>query len=201
MAPHARAAIGAAIILLSACETRLPDPTTQGPTASPTPTATADPAAIEADLLFATSERCERSIPGGVVSIEFPSAWSTNDAIAEGDPSCVFFGPNLDHPTLEPPTDWAVVVGGVDGPPMFSHEWVSREETTVDGRPGWRVEEWVPSSSASGRETLQLVYWISLGASRNDGPNIVARSATEDAGHYALNKAVLDRMIATLAID
>jgi hypothetical protein len=196
-------AVAAIGILLSGCETQFPEPTLPlRPTGSPLPTTTAepDPAAMQADLLFATPERCDLSIADHIISIPFPSYWSTNDAIEEGAPSCIWFGPNLTHPTTEPPADAAIGVGGVGGPAVFPYKWVSREETTVAGRPAWRVEEWVPSPSGPYEETLQLVYWVSLGDSRDDGPTLVARTATDDVGHYALNKAVLDRMMATLAI-
>ena len=59
----------------------------------------------------------------------------------------------------------------------------------------------MPSPTNAGKETLQLVYWVSLGATSADGPTLVALTATEEAGNYALNKAVLDRMMARLAIS
>lgn len=192
----------AVIVLLSGCGTQLPEPTPhQGPTTSPTPTPTAQPDPVAmADLLFGVSDSCELAVADYWVSIPFPSSWPTNEAIEEGAPSCVWFGPNLAHPTMEPPADAPITFGGVGGPAVFPYEWVSREETTVAGRPAWRVEEWVPSPTNPDEETLQLVYWVSLGASRDDGPTLVARTATEDTGQYALNKAVLDRMMASLTI-
>jgi hypothetical protein len=155
----------------------------------------------EADALFVSTERCEVTIADHVVSIEYPSAWSTNDAIEGGSSSCLFFGPDLPHPTTEPPASAAITVGGVGGPATFPHGWISREETVVAGRPAWRVEERVPSPTSPDLETLQLVYWISLGQSRDEGPTLVMRTATEDAGADNLNKAVLDRIVARLAID
>jgi hypothetical protein len=155
----------------------------------------------EADALFVSTERCEVTIADHEVRVEYPSAWSTNDAIEGGTPSCLFFGPELEHPTVEPPSGAAITFGGVGGPAMFPYEWVSREETVVAGRPAWRVEERVPSPDTPDQQTLQLVYWVSFGRSRDEGPTLVARTATEDAGDYTLNKAALDRMMARLAID
>jgi hypothetical protein len=136
-----------------------------------------------------------------LVTITFPAAWSTNAAIADEEiPACVWFGPDVVvHRLLtEDPEGAAITIGAVGGPAVFHREWISREQTTIAGRPAWRVEESVPSPSSEASETHQLVFWISLGATSTDGPTLVARTATEEAGNYALNKAVLDRMMATL---
>jgi hypothetical protein len=196
------ATAGAAIIsMLASCGVQ-PEPTPRPePPTSPPSIPTLDRASADADRLFAASERCESARAGYVVTIPYPGAWATNDAIEdEGISRCVWFGPDeldIPDPLTQAPEGVAITVGGVGGPANFPYVWISREETTVAGRPAWRVEEWVPSQDNETRETRQLVYWVSLEAG---GPTLVARTATEDAGNYALNKAVLDRMMAELTI-
>jgi hypothetical protein len=192
----------AAVLVLSSCEASIPEPTPiLEPTASAATSATSepDPASLEADLLFGSTQRCDLVLGEHTMIIEFPGSWATNELIAGGDPSCIHFGP------VGAPGDWAIGFGSVGGPATFSTRgWVTREETIVAGRPAWRVEEWVPAPSSSGspsKETLWLVYWVSLGTSRESGPTLIARTATEDAGDYMLNKAVLDRMMARLKIE
>jgi len=192
----------AVIMMVSACATPRPEPTSLTPTATPL----ADPGSVEADRLFATPQQCEVTLAGNAVAISFPSAWSTNDAVdgSGGISACMWFGPDdlvIPDPLTQAPAGVAITVGSVGGPATFQHEWISREETTIAGRPAWRVEESVPSPTNAGKETLQLVYWVSLGATSADGPTLVALTATEEAGNYALNKAVLDRMMARLAIS
>jgi hypothetical protein len=195
--------------VLSACgippteTTPPPEPTASlAPTASPLDVA----ASLEADRLFATPQRCELTLAGHRVSITFPGAWSTNDVVdgSGGISACVWFAPNdlvIPDPLTQAPEGVAISVGSVGGPAKFSHEWISREETTIAGRPAWRVEESAASPSNADEETLQLVYWISLAATSTDGPTLVARTATEEAGNYVLNKAVLDRMMASLVVE
>jgi hypothetical protein len=44
------------------------------------------------------------------------------------------------------------------------------------------------------------VYQIQLGPTPEEGPNILAMTSTEMGGDYELNKAVLDRIIATMEL-
>lgn len=191
----------AILLVLSACGT----PPVETTSLTPTTTALDDAASLEANRLFASPQQCELTLAGHLVGITFPGAWSTNDAV-EGEggiPACLWFGPDdlvITDPLTQAPEGVAIGVGSVGGPAVFHREWISLEETTIAGRPAWRVEESVPSPNNADEETLQLVYWVSLGATSTDGPTLVARTATEEAGNYALNKAVLDRMMASLTV-
>lgn len=187
--------------MLSACATPSPEPTSLTPTTTPL----ADPASVEADRLFATPQQCEATLAGHAVAITFPAAWFTNDAVdgSGGISACLWFGPDdliIPDPLTQAPEGVAISLGSVGGPAVFQHEWISREETTIAGRPAWRVEESLPSSNDGDKDTRQLVYWVLLGTTPTDGPTLVSRTAPEEAGNYALNKAVLDRMMATLAV-
>ena len=42
------------------------------------------------------------------------------------------------------------------------------------------------------------MYVVQLGPTLADGPNLVARTTTEMGGDFDLNRAVLDRMMATM---
>ena len=42
------------------------------------------------------------------------------------------------------------------------------------------------------------LYVVQLGPTAEEGPNLVARTDTSMGGDYELNKAVLDRMMATI---
>jgi hypothetical protein len=45
---------------------------------------------------------------------------------------------------------------------------------------------------------LQYAYLVQLGPTEEEGPNLLVRTNTDMGGDYQLNKAVLDRIMATI---
>jgi hypothetical protein len=192
--------------------TASPQPSpTQEATAEPSETATApaslapsasvDPTAFtvapnpEADALFITRDECENVADG--YRLELPDAWFTNTAIGEVPP-CSWFAPTtfeVDDPS-EVPAEIAITIELIDGDSGSVSEDVISRETGIVGRTQEAVRvEW--GSADGGR---RYVYQIQLGPTPEEGPNILAMTSTEMGGDYELNKAVLDRIIATMEL-
>jgi len=168
---------------------------------SAAPSASADPTAFtvapnpEADALFLTRDQCENAADG--YRIELPDAWYTNTGIGEVGP-CSWFSPTtfeVDDPSAVP-AEIAITIELVEGDSGSVSEDVISRETGIVGRTQEAVRvEW--GSSDGGR---RYVYQIQLGPTPEEGPNIVAMTSTEMGGDYELNKAVLDRIIATMEL-
>ena len=63
-----------------------------------------------------------------------------------------------------------------------------------------RAEYGPDPRSAQPAEWRVYAYVIHLGPTEEEGPNLVLRTSTEMGGDYELNKAVLDRIVATLEL-
>jgi len=110
---------------------------------------------------------------------------------------CAWFSPTfyeVSDPTVVP-DEIAVTVEWTEGDSGSFDDDISRDFGLV-GRtqPAVRVEY---ERADGGR---YLVYQVQLGPTPEEGPNLVARTSTDMAGDYELNKAVLDRIIATMEL-
>lgn len=186
-------------------------------TPSPTPAPTETPAAsasatstvgggftvapnAEADRLFLDRDSCENRTDG--YRLEFPEDWWTNTEIGKWPP-CVWFSPTyytvdqLD----EVPDEIAITIEWISGDRGSSEETLRREDVTVGGQRAVRVEHRGAEGSGGNmpRDWYEYVYLIQLGPSAEAGPNLVARTDTDMGGVYELNKAMLDRIMATIA--
>jgi hypothetical protein len=149
----------------------------------------------EADALFLDRDECTNPQDG--YQVQFPDDWWTNTEIARF-PACVWFSPTFYEVVDETqrPDEIAIEIFWVGGDYGWFTEEFSREEVTVGTQRGVRAEiAGTPDDSANGTTYL---YVVQLGPTSEEGPNLVARTDTEMGGDYDLNKAVLDRIMATI---
>ena len=149
----------------------------------------------DADALFTDRDDCTNPQDG--YQLEFPDDWWTNTEIARF-PACVWFSPTFYEVVDETqrPDEIAIEIFWTDGDYGWFTEEFSREEVAVGTQRGVRAEiAGTPDDSANGTSYL---YVVQLGPTPEEGPNLVARTDTDMGGDYDLNKAVLDRMMATI---
>lgn len=191
-----------------------------GPAPEPVPTATPEPRPRtlsyvrgagapftiigdrEADRLFADVDTCSNPVAG--YSVRFPDDWYTNTAVGT-TPACSWFSPTFfEVEGPEVPDEIAITIASFEAGIGFVHEpdYSVSDQLTVDGRTASRTEEvggigadgWLPRSLF----TYQYTIWAS------DDPlglKVVATTSNADAGSYEVNKAVLDRIMASLRFD
>lgn len=216
------AALAVAVMLgacIAAAETPSPTPMTPTPSASPSPSPTATPTAsptdsptpiptpmptpggfemtpnADADALFALRDIC--TSPDAGYQLEYPELWWTNTEIGDF-PACVWYSPTFYEvpDASQRPVEIAIEIIRVDGERAYSVEPTSRQDGEVGGQPAFRVE--VPGAAGQPASFRAYEYVVQLGPTFQAGPNLVARTDTTMGGDYELNRAVLDRIIATL---
>lgn len=174
---------------------------TEPATPSPTPTVTPSPVTsgkpggfavlpnAEADELFLDRDTC--SNPRDNYEVTFPDDWWTNTEYGR-NPACVWFS-QTDYEVTDPsvvPGEIAIIIEWFpDDVGRNDADIANREDVTVGGQPASRVE-WDDDT-----------YWyvIQLGPTPEEGPNMLVATSAEMGGDYELNKAVMDRMMATIA--
>lgn len=177
--------------------TATPSPTpTEEPTATPSPVTNGPPGGFavlpnpEADALFIDRDTCMNERDNYEVS--FPDDWWTNTEFGNGRyPACIWFSPTFYEVPDENavPDEIAITIewfpGGVG---RHDADIVDRADVIVGGQAASRVE-WDDDT-----------YWyvIQLGPTPEEGPNLLVATSTEMGGEYELNKAVMDRMMATI---
>jgi hypothetical protein len=185
-------------------------PSAQPASDSPSPTASAvgelRPFAVaanpEADALFLDRDDCENSADG--YRLEFPDAWYTNTAIGDVEP-CSWFSPTfyeVSDPSDVPPeiaitTEYAMGTVGTIG------ELLSSDRGIVGATQVATRFEATGATDASGEfepDARMYVYVVELGDDAGAGPNLILSTSTLMGGDYELNKAVLDRIVATLEL-
>jgi hypothetical protein len=177
-------------------------------TSSPSPTASADlsPFTVapnpEVDALFLDRDGCENVADG--YRLQFPDAWYTNTAIGEVEP-CSWFSPtfySVPDPSEVPP-EIAITIEYLQGDRGSFEEAVSREFGIVGAtQPAVRVE-YQGALGDGGQmppDWREYVYVVQLGPTAEEGPNLLIRTSTDMGGDYDLNKAVLDRIVATMEL-
>lgn len=154
----------------------------------------------DADALFALPNECSSGDAGYVV--EYPDAWFTNEAgdpaAADPDAACTHFVPEpIDEGVLS-----AIVGRRIESSSGSYGQDQDRQFHTIAGRPAVRVEYRGAAGEGGVQppDWRQLVWLIQLGPVEETGPNLVFSTSTDDAGEYELNKAVLDRMMASIRI-
>ena len=203
------------VLTLAACSTAAtptsgtPQPTaTQAPTESANPTAAppqteiatpsqtddADPpsgfsveAHPEADALFLDRDECENLEDG--YRLEFPEEWYTNTEIGDV-PACSWFSSEfyeVEDPN-EVPDEIGITIEYVEGDSGSFEDAVSRETVIVGSTQEATRVEYQDS----------YLYQVQLGPTPEEGPNLLVTTTTEMGGDYELNKAVLDRIMATM---
>jgi hypothetical protein len=153
-----------------------------------TPLTTSAGVAAQADALFASTASCETD----QYRLSYPSAWSV---LSPG--TCAAFGAGR----MVDGADSAITIGIFDGAIGYLTPVIGVEDLVVAGHPATR-QELEPEPAAWGPNGVGQTYQyvVQLGATSESGPNLVASTSTDRAGDYALNMAVLDRLMATLRI-
>jgi hypothetical protein len=145
----------------------------------------------EADSLFLDRDECENAEDG--YRLEFPEEWYTNTEIGDV-PACSWFSPTFyeaDDSGAVPP-EIAITIEILDGDRGYHDDFISNEEVVVGATQDARRIE-VESDG-----TTMYEYVVQLGPTSEEGPNLLARTDTDMGGDYELNKAVLDRIMATI---
>lgn len=189
-----------------------------GPAPAPVPTATPVPTPVpvtyvgrdgapftiidssEADALFSAPDTCTNPVAGYIVT--YPDDWWTNTAIGSVA-ACSWFAPtsyDVANPNVVP--DEVVIViwvydgafGFVDMPRDSLHE-----EISVDGYEAVRRQNVGMCYSNGGCQDLppSYEYTVILSGSQAEGPTLRAVTSSEGTDQYILNRAVLDRMMAS----
>jgi hypothetical protein len=209
------------LFVLAACTTSTVNSPTAEPTAEPTPTSTLAPTATEeptdspeptpsstpiegeggftiasnaeADALFAERFTCENSEEG--YQVDFPAEWNANAEFGRVQP-CSWFAPT-EYETGDPgelPDEVAIEIFVLDGGRDYDAivEITDQDEGIIGAtQPTARVRY-----ETDGVEHYE--YVVQLGRTPEEGPNLVARTASDMGGDFDLNRAVLDRMMATM---
>lgn len=180
------------------------EPASEAPSPSASEVAELRPFAIAAnpaaDALFLDRDDCENEADG--YRLDFPDAWYTNTAIGDVE-ACSWFSPTF-YEVADPnevPSEIAIVIEYIDGDRGSFEELLSSESGIVAGTQIAARAEWAGAEGDGGQmpaDWREYVYLVQLGPTEEDGPNLVMRTATDMGGDYELNKAVLDRIVATL---
>jgi hypothetical protein len=210
----------ALLLILAACTTTTSSPSADA-TATPEPTATASPeptpsasetdspdaspsstptegaggftweANTEADALFADRFDCQNLDDG--YQVDFPAEWNTNAELGRV-PTCSWFAPT-EYETGDPgqlPDEVAIEIFVIDGPREYLLE-ITDEDSGFVG-----VTQPATRFRVAGNDAESYEYVVQLGPTLEEGPNLVARTSSLMGGDYDLNRAVLDRMMATM---
>jgi hypothetical protein len=220
--------VGAVALLLAACQPSATpsasDPAASPSSSADAPSATASPPASqpssaeatasasqstsgfqvaphpEADSLFLDRDECENLDDG--YRLEFPEEWFTNTAVGDVRPCQWFSGEfyEVDDPD-QVPTEIAITIEIVQGDVGSINEIISSDEGIAGGtQVAHRFEERGVGSEGSEfpPSYRAYVYVVQLGPTPEEGPNLMAMTTTKMGGDYELNKAVLDRIMATI---
>lgn len=141
----------------------------------------------EADALFIERDECQNLRDG--YQLEFPDDWYTNTEIGRFPP-CIWFAPGFYTvpDVTQVPAEIAITIEYMDGDVGSFEDPIRREFVVVGGQDAVRVED----------EDVYR-YQIQLGPTPEEGPNLVVTTSREMGGDFELNKAVLDRIMATIA--
>ena len=145
----------------------------------------------EADSLFLDRDECENSEDG--YRLEFPDDWYTNTEIGDV-PACSWFSPTFYEAdeSGDVPSEIAITIEILDGDRGYHDDFISNDEVVVGAtQDAHRVE-------LESDGTTIYEYVVQLGPTPEEGPNLLARTDTDMGGDYELNKAVLDRIMATI---
>ena len=212
--PVHAAGLGLALVLAACSTAATPSPTQSQPTptteptssaaatAEPTDSPSAEPSASasldagagfevianpEADALFLDRNTCQNLESG--YEVDFPAEWNANAEFGPVSP-CSWFSPteySADDPAEVPP-EVAITIEYLEGDSGSFDDPVSREEVVVGmTQDAVRVEY-----------DDRYLYAVQLGPTPEEGPNLLVQTTSQMGGDFELNKAVLDRMMATM---
>lgn len=189
-------------LIVTACGGGGDDPDSAAPTSraatAPEATATAGPTSGTADGDGTTDEMAFTTCETEAFTMGYPQDWWTNPA--DEVPACRMYHP---EPTEVQGESLHYAVQTYVDDVEFEHvaddegpdETLSREETTVDGRAAVVTEARASGDTLAPEGTRRYSYVIDL-----DGQILVAVTHSVGDTDYERDKAVLDRMVATLEL-
>jgi len=139
-----------------------------------------------ADSLFLDRDECEDVDAG--FRVQFPDAWWTNTPTGETG-GCTWYAPTsfeVDDPDAVP--EGVVITIEIVAEDVFSDEDSPSREDGIVGE---------TQAAARVEDGGEYVYLVQLGPP-GEGPTLVARTNSDMGGDHELNKAVLDRIMATM---
>ena len=159
----------------------------------------------EADALFGDPDTCTNPVAGYTVT--YPDSWFTNTAIGD-TPACSWFSPTFYEVGADPnqvPDEIAIVIVVFPGVMGFfnSPDYELHEQISIGGFEGYRYQQIGVTHEGGGYQPLPptYVYTAILSENPGEGPTMTATTSSEGADDYVLNRAVLDRIMASIAFD
>lgn len=153
----------------------------------------------EADALFVGFDTCANPEAGYTVS--YPDSWYTNTAV--GDiPACSWFSPTFYELRSDGavPDEIAITIDVFSGAVGFIWVDLYSEEVMIDGFAARRYETGMTKDVSFPTDTFAFSYLSRLD-DQLEGRKLWASTGTEYGGDYMLNRAVLDRIMASFEFD
>ena len=153
----------------------------------------------DADALFDAPDTCTNPADG--YSVTFPDDWYTNTEIG-ATPACSWFTPDfyeVTDPNGTPEEIW-ITIAVIEGQAGYTSltEVYLNDDVTVGGIDGHRAE-YNPNSRSD--PDYRAYQYVALLRGGNDALTLVAGVNPDRADDYELAKAVLDRIMASLAFE
>lgn len=171
--------------------------------ADPTTTSATPTTSAATSTTSATGIELTQTCTGaeGGYAVDYPAGWSTNDADVVSP--CRFFHPEpFEVPEATEVFGLAVTIGvepepfeRVAAPDGMGEEELSREETTVAGRPAVRVETESTGEALLPEGVRSYRYAVDL-----DGRTLVGVTRDVEGLDYGDNQKVLDAMMSSLEL-
>jgi hypothetical protein len=150
----------------------------------------------EADALFTDPDSCTNEEDGYTVS--YPDSWYTNTAIGDV-PACSWFSPTFYEATGDTrPDEIAIEISVFEGDIGFIWVDLYSEEVRIGGFSGRRYETGMTKDPEQPTNTLQYSYLAILDPEGPGDRKLWAFTGTDYGGEYELNRAVFDRIMASL---
>ena len=155
----------------------------------------------EADGLFSHVDSCTN--PVGRFTLSFPATWYTNPTVGTL-PACSWFAPTPFSTANVAAVPREVVITIVTFKSAIGYfnapEVTISEAISIGDHQGSRYEQIGMNYEGDGHVSLppSYIYIANFGSPTVAGPSMQALTTSVGASHYVLDKAVLDRMMASL---
>lgn len=156
---------------------------------------------VEADALFNAPDTCSNSVDG--YRLTYPDSWYTNTQFGSVSP-CSWFSPTDYDVQFEsdPPDEIVIFIRVFEGGYgyFYAPSFTLDEVIDIDGFEVLRREEIGGCFKTDGCRALppRYEYVADLGPEGFIGPTLLAMTSSEGVPSYELNKAVLDRIMASI---
>jgi hypothetical protein len=151
----------------------------------------------EADTLFVEPDTCTNPEDG--YTLNYPDSWYTNTDIGD-TPACSWFSPTIYEATEggPRPDEIAIEIGVFEGAIGFIWVDLYTENVTIGGVEGRRYETGMTKDPQQPTNELMYSYLAYLEPEQPEGRKLWAFTGSEYGGDYELNRAVFDRIMASL---